>query len=93
MRQEQEQVQPNAQELLIKEYIKTHNIAALIKTDQQKWDACLIKTDQQKWDACLIKTGPSTYVMDEYALPKQINGVQQPNWVYKCYKLSQIIIS
>jgi hypothetical protein len=71
MRQEQEAAQTNAQDLLIEELIKTHNIAALIKTEQQKWDACL------------IKTGPSSFVMDEYALPKQIKGVQQPNWVYK----------
>jgi hypothetical protein len=71
MRQEQEAAQTSAQDLLIEELIKTHNIAALIKTEQQKWDACL------------IKTGPSSFVMDEYALPKQIQGVQQPNWVYK----------
>ena len=71
MRQEQEAAQPNAQDLLIEELIKNHNIAALIKTEQQKWDACL------------IKTGPSSFVMDEFALPKQIKGVQQPNWVYK----------
>ena len=25
---------------VIEELIKTHNIAALIKTEQQKWDAC-----------------------------------------------------
>ena len=59
------------QQLLIEELLKTHSIAALIKTEQQKWDACL------------IKTGPSTYVMDEYELPKQIKGVQQPTWIYK----------
>jgi len=41
MRQEQEaaQAQANAQDWLIEELIKTHNIAALIKTEQEKWDA------------------------------------------------------
>ena len=55
----------------IGELIKMNNIIALIKTDQEKWDACL------------IKTGPSSYVMDVYGLPKQRHGVQQPDWVYK----------
>jgi len=50
------------------ELIKINNIATLIKTDQQKWDACL------------IKTGPISYA---YGLPKQQHSVQQPDWVYK----------
>ncbi len=54
----------------IEKLIRTNNIAALIKTDQAGWEACL------------IKTGPSSYVMDEYGLPKQ-SGVKQPDWVYK----------
>jgi len=54
-------------------------IEELIKTNQIE---VLIKTDQQKWDACLIKNGDS-YVMDAYGLPKQQCGVQQPDWVYK----------
>jgi hypothetical protein len=54
----------------IEELIKANNMAALIKTDQAIWEACL------------IKTGPSSYVMDEYGLPKQ-SGVKQPDWVYK----------
>jgi hypothetical protein len=55
----------------IEKLIRTNNIAALIKTDQAGWEACL------------IKTGPSSYVMDEYGLPKQQSGVKQPDWVYK----------
>ena len=44
------------------------NIEELIKTNSI---AALIKRDQGKWDACLIKTGPSSYIMDKYGLPKQ----------------------
>jgi hypothetical protein len=55
----------------IEELIRTNNITVLIKTDQA---TC---------DACLIKTGPSSYVMDEFGLPKQQSGVRQPDWVYK----------
>jgi hypothetical protein len=55
----------------IEKLIRTNNIAALIKTDQAGWEACL------------IKTGPSSYVMDEYGLPKQQSGIKQPDWVYK----------
>jgi transposase InsO family protein len=72
MREEQaqaQQAQGSAQ--IIEELIKTGNIAALIKLDQRRWDACL------------IKTGPSSYAMDDYGLPKQQSGVQQPDWVYK----------
>jgi len=69
-----EEVRQQAQENTdahIKELIKTNNIMALIKTDQRKWEMCL------------IKTGPNSYVMDTYGLPKQQQGVQQSDWVYK----------
>ena len=72
MREEQNQAQMNANaDARIEELIKTNNIAALIKTDQEKWDKCL------------IKSGDASYIMDEYGLPKQQRGVQQPEWVYK----------
>ena len=35
---------PPKETVIHEELIKTHNIAALIKTEQQKWNACLIKT-------------------------------------------------
>jgi len=61
---------------------KTNNINALIKTDQEKWDACL------------IKTGPSSNVMDAYGLPKQQHGVQLPDWVYKrCKYLKSLSVA
>jgi len=48
----QKQVQKAADaDAHIEELIKTGNIAAFIKTEQQKWNACL------------IKTGPSSYVI------------------------------
>jgi len=70
MEEEQKQAQKEADTNIV-ELIQTNNIAALIKMDQEKWDACL------------IKTGPGSYVMDAYGLPKQQRGVQQPDWVYK----------
>ena len=51
MREEQaqaQQAQGSAQ--IIEELIKTGNIAALIKLDQRKWDACLIKTGPSSTD-------------------------------------------
>ena len=66
---EEEQAQKDA-DAHIEELIKTNKIEVLIKTDQQKWDACLIKNGD-------------AYVMDAYGLPKQQRGVQQPDWVYK----------
>jgi hypothetical protein len=72
MEEEQQQAQRDAlTEAHIEALIKTNNIEALIKTDQQKWDTYL------------IKTGPSSYVMDEYGLPKQQCGIQHLGWVYK----------
>jgi hypothetical protein len=72
MREEQNWAQMNTDaDARIEELIKTNNIAALIKTDQEKWDVCL------------IKTGAASYIMDKYGLPKQQRGIQQPEWVYK----------
>jgi len=65
----------------IEELIKTSNITALIKTDQEKWDACLIKSGD-------------TYLMDKYGLPKQQHGIQQPEWVYKwCEYLKSLSVA
>jgi hypothetical protein len=59
----QKQVQKAADaDAHIEELIKTGNIAALIKTEQQKWNVCL------------IKTGPSSYVMDAYNNNKASNS-------------------
>jgi len=69
MEEERKRTQTNA-DANIEELIKTNNIVALIKTDQEKWDACLIKLG-------------NAYIMDEYGLPKQQPSVQQPEWVYK----------
>jgi len=81
MEEEQKWAQRNAiADANIEKLIKTNNIAALIKTDQERWDACLIKLGD-------------AYQMDKYGLPKQQLGVQQPKWVYKlCEYLKSLLV-
>jgi hypothetical protein len=62
----------------IEELFKTNNMAVLIKTEQATWEACL------------IKTGPSSYIMDEFGLPKHQKGVKQPKYHHRQPRIKAI---